>query len=91
VAGALAGVLGVSTGPCSLIEAGVEALPVIGLPFTGLSSSWLTFLASLSQVAIWVALGAAVLGVVWLGWLAGAAAVSPRSDPACRRADAATA
>ena len=77
VAGALTSVLGFSTAPCSVMGCGVPVLPVIGLAFTGLSSSALTFFASFSRVAIWVVLGAVTVGVAWLGWLAGAVAALP--------------
>ena len=77
VAGALTSVLGFSTAPCSVMGCGVPVLPVIGLAFTGLSASALTFFASFSRVAIWVVLGAVTVGVAWLGWLAGAAAALP--------------
>jgi hypothetical protein len=74
VAGALTSVLGFSTGPCSVMGCGVPVLPVIGLAFTGVSSSTLAFFASFGRVAIWVVLAAVAVGIAWLGWLAGAAA-----------------
>lgn len=84
--GALTTVLGFSTSPCSVMGCGVPVLPVIGLAFTGLSSSALAFLATFSEVAFWVVLGAVTAGVAWFGWLAGTAAPDPvpslRSTPA---------
>lgn len=74
-AGALTSVLGFSTSPCSVMGCGVPVLPVIGLAFTGLSSGALAFFAAVSEVAVWIVLGAVMAGVVWFGWLAGAAEV----------------
>src|SRR2546428_12151929 len=41
VVGAFASVLGLSTGPCSVVGCGAPVLPVVGLVFTGLSSGTL--------------------------------------------------
>jgi hypothetical protein len=71
VAGALAGVLGLSTGPCSVVGCGAPVLPVVGLVFTGLSSGTLALLSVASRIAaaaVLVLLGAAVL---YLGWQVG--------------------
>jgi hypothetical protein len=84
--GALTTVLGFSTSPCSVMGCGVPVLPVIGLAFTGLSSSALAFLAAFSDVAFWVVLGAVTGGVVWFGWLVGAAAADPALSPRTSRA-----
>ncbi len=85
VAGALTSVLGFSTSSCSVMGCGVPVLPVVGLAFTGVSSSTLAFFSSFGRVAIWVVLGAVAVGIVWLGWLAGAApaasSASPRAAP----------
>ena len=72
VGGALVGVLGLSTGPCSVVGCGAPILPVIGLAFAGLSSGTLALLSGLSRVigaAVLVGLGA---GVVYLAWRVGA-------------------
>src|SRR5262249_57255548 len=50
-AGAVVSVVGLSTGPCSVMASGSPALPVVGLPFVGLSSTTLAALASPSTVA----------------------------------------
>lgn len=71
VAGAVVGVLGLSTGPCSVVGCGAPVLPVIGLVFAGLSSGTLALLSALSRVAISVVLVALAAGVVFLGWRVG--------------------
>ena len=48
VAGALVSVVGLSTGPCSVMGCGAPVLPVVGLAFVGLSSTTLTMLSRLS-------------------------------------------
>jgi hypothetical protein len=72
VAGALTGVLGLSTGPCSVMGCGAPVIPVVGLAFVGLSSGTLKLLAGLATVATTVVLAAMTLGVAYLGWLVGA-------------------
>lgn len=72
VAGVLASVFGLSTGPCSVVGCGAPVLPVVGLAFTGLSSGTFKFLSDLSKVAAGVLLAAMTLGVAYFGWLAGA-------------------
>ena len=72
VAGMLASVVGLSTGPCSVMGCGAPVLPVVGLAFAGLSSGTLAFLAGLSRVATAVMFVALVGAVVMLGWRAGA-------------------
>lgn len=69
--GALAGVLGFSTGGCTVMGCGAPVLPVIGLAFAGLSSGALLMLAELSRVATVVLLIAVAAGVVYLGRIAG--------------------
>jgi hypothetical protein len=66
--GALASVLGLSTGPCSVMGCGAPVLPVVALAFTGLSSGTLAWLAQLSSLATAAVLGAMTLGVLYLGW-----------------------
>ena len=78
VAGMLTSVVGLSTGPCSVMGCGAPVLPVVGLAFAGLSSGTLAFLAGLSRVTtllVFLALAAAVLV---LGWQTG----QPRGAPA---------
>ncbi len=69
VAGALASILGFSTGPCSVVGCGAPVIPVVGLAFVGLSSGTLKFLAELSSVVTVVVLLTMTLGVGYLGWL----------------------
>ena len=76
IAGAVAGILGLSTAPCTLIG-DLPVMPVVGLAFTGLSSGALTFFSTLSQISFAVVLAAMTLAVLWLGWRAGGAPVSP--------------
>jgi len=68
VAGMLTSVVGLSTGPCSVMGCGAPVIPVVGLAFAGLSSGTLAFLASLSRVTtllVFVTLAAAVLVLGW--------------------------
>ena len=68
VLGAFASVLGLSTGPCSVVGCGAPVLPVVGLVFTGLSSGTLAVLSVSSRIA---AAGVLVLlsaAVAFLGW-----------------------
>ncbi len=68
VVGAFAGVLGLSTGPCSVVGCGAPVLPVVGLVFTGLSSGTLALLSVSSRIA---AAGVLILlsaAVAYLGW-----------------------
>ena len=71
--GGFAGVLGLSTGPCSVVGCGAPVLPVVGLVFAGLSSGTLALLSGLSRVLSLVVLIALTVAVAWLGWQAGAA------------------
>lgn len=73
VLGALASVLGFSTGPCSVVGCGAPVLPVVGLAFAGLTSGTLAWLATLSRVATAAVLVGMTVGVACLGWRAGAA------------------
>jgi hypothetical protein len=72
--GAVASVLGLSTGPCSVMGCGAPVLPVVGLAFAGLSSTTLVWLARVSSGATAAVLGVLALGVGWLAWTVGAAA-----------------
>src|SRR2546428_12884114 len=51
VVGAFASVLGLSTGPCSVVGRGAPVLPVVGLVFTGLSSGTLAAPSASSRLA----------------------------------------
>ena len=74
--GALASVLGISTGGCTVMGCGAPVLPVVGLAFVGLSSGALALLAELSRVATAVVFSAVIVGVAYLGWLAGGGATA---------------
>jgi hypothetical protein len=66
--GMVTSVVGLSTGPCSVMGCGAPVIPVVGLAFAGLSSGTLAFLASLSRVTTWLVflgLGAAVVALGW--------------------------
>jgi hypothetical protein len=71
VAGMLTSVVGLSTGPCSVMGCGAPVLPVVGLAFAGLSSGTLALLSSLSRVVTLVVLLALAAAVIVLGWQAG--------------------
>jgi hypothetical protein len=75
VVGAFAGILGLSTGPCSVVGCGAPVLPVVGLAFAELSSGTLTLLSSASRVLSGVVLVALTLVVARLGWQAGTTSV----------------
>jgi len=69
IAGALMSVLGLSTGPCSVMGCGAPVLPVIGLAFVGLSSGTLRLLANISKISTAVVLFALTFGVAYFGWI----------------------
>jgi hypothetical protein len=69
--GALASVLGISTGGCTVMGCGAPVIPVVGLAFAGLSSGTLVLLAELSRVSTTIVFIAVTLGVIYLGWRAG--------------------
>jgi len=73
-AGALVSVLGLSTGPCSVMGCGAPVIPVVGLAFVGLSSGTLRLLAGVATIATAIVLAAMTLGVLYLGWVVGGAA-----------------
>jgi hypothetical protein len=79
IAGTLMSILGLSTGPCSVMGCGAPVLPVIGLAFVGLSSGTLKLLAGLSKVSTVVVLSAMTLGVAYFGWTASAHAEANES------------
>ncbi len=74
--GALASVLGISTGGCTVMGCGAPVIPVVGLAFVGLSSGALALLAEVSRVATAVVFSAVLVGVVYMGWLAGGRATA---------------
>jgi hypothetical protein len=73
IAGMLTSIVGLSTGPCSVMGCGAPVLPVVGLAFAGLSSGTLTFLASLSRVATALTFLGLIVSVIGLGWSTGPA------------------
>ena len=79
IAGAFAGVVGLSTGPCSVVGCGAPVLPVVGLMFAGLSSGTLALLSGASRILSAVVLVALTIVVVWLGWQAGSTSVDRRA------------
>jgi hypothetical protein len=82
VSGALASVLGISTGGCTVMGCGAPIIPVVGLAFVGLSSGTLVLLAEVSRVATGLIFFAVTLGVVYFAWIAGSAdAVGPSIRP----------
>jgi hypothetical protein len=80
--------LGLSTGPCSVMGCGAPVLPVVGLAVAGLSSGTLALLSGLSTVVGRVVLVLLVLVVGYLGWRAGTAdrdGEAAAAAPAARR------
>jgi hypothetical protein len=71
IAGALTTVLGLSTGPCSVVGCGAPVIPVLGLAFTGLTSTTLTLLSRVSRIATTLVLAGLTVGVLYLAWRAG--------------------
>jgi len=68
---AAASVLGLSTGPCSVVGCGAPVLPVVGLVFAGLSSTTLALLSEVSRISAITVVVALVLAISWLGWRLG--------------------
>jgi hypothetical protein len=86
ILGAFVSVLGLSTGPCSVVGCGAPVLPVVGLVFAGLSSGTLALLSTLSRVIVPVVLVGLTAGVAYLGWrvgstLQGAGTTTRRRSP----------
>ena len=81
--GAVASVLGLSTGPCSVVGCGAPVLPVVGLAFAGLSSTTLALLSQVSRASAVLVIVALLAAIAWLGRDAGltrrAPAVARRS------------
>lgn len=69
--GAVASVVGLSTGPCSVVGCGAPVLPVVGLAFAGLSSTTLALLSQASRVSAIAVIVALLMAIAWLGWQAG--------------------
>jgi hypothetical protein len=84
VVGALAGVLGLSTGPCSVVGCGAPVLPVVALVFAGLSSTTLAVLSQVSRVSAIVVIVALLAVIAWLGLEVGrrSAGAGPGRSPA---------
>jgi len=87
--GAVASVLGLSTGPCSVVGCGAPVLPAVGLVFAGLSSGTLALLSSLSRASAVVVIAALAVAVAWLGWQAGRAPEPGVGEPPPARSGAA--
>jgi hypothetical protein len=83
--GALTSVLGLSTGPCSVVGCGAPVIPVVGLAFVGLTSGTLKLLADLSRAATVTVLVAMTLGVLYFGWLVGTERDAEGSVPLTQR------
>jgi hypothetical protein len=75
---AAASVLGLSTGPCSVVGCGAPVLPVVGLVFAGLSSTTLAMMSLVSRVSAIAVVVVLVVAIVWLGWQAGTRPPRPR-------------
>jgi len=70
--GALASVLGISTGGCTVMGCGLPVMPVVGLAFAGLSSGALALLAQVANVATASIVAVMTLAVAYLAWRTGA-------------------
>jgi hypothetical protein len=77
ITGMLTSLVGLSTGPCSVMGCGAPVLPAVGLAFAGLSSGTLAFLASLSRVSTLLVFLALAAAVATLGWQTGQARAAP--------------
>jgi hypothetical protein len=86
--GALASVLGISTGGCSVMGCGAPVIPLVGLAFAGLSSGTLAFLAELSRASTAFVVIAMTLGVIFFGWLAGDLPISVEESKSSNSATA---
>lgn len=76
IGAALAGIVGFSTGSCSVMGCGAPVMPVLGLAFTGLSSGTIELLSRLSGIATAAVFLAFTLGVGYFGWLVGTGVAS---------------
>jgi len=77
--GAGVSVLGLSTGPCSVVGCGAPVLPVVGLVFAGLSSTTLAVLSQVSRISAIAVIAALTIAIAWLGWQSGRHAAVPVS------------
>jgi hypothetical protein len=68
---AAASVLGLSTGPCSVVGCGAPVLPVVALVFAGLSSTTLALLSQVSQISAIGVVMVLLAAITWLGWRGG--------------------
>jgi len=68
---AAASVLGLSTGPCSVVGCGAPVLPVVALVFAGLSSTTLAVLSEVSRISAISVMAVLLAAITWLGWRAG--------------------
>lgn len=73
IAASLSGVLGFSTGACSVMGCGAPVMPVVGLAFAGLTSGTIHLLSELSKAATVFVLAITLAGVAYFGWRVGAA------------------
>ncbi|HTO12873.1 MAG TPA: hypothetical protein VMQ51_14970 [Candidatus Binatia bacterium] len=64
-------VLGLSTGPCSVVGCGAPVLPVVALVFAGLSSTTLALLSQVSRISAISVVIVLLVAITWLGWRAG--------------------
>src|SRR5262245_26257690 len=64
--GALAAIVGLSTGPCSVVGCGAPVLPVVALAFAGLSSSTIAVLSGFSQAIAVAIIAGLAFGVIYL-------------------------
>ena len=71
VLGACASVLGLSTGPCSVVGCGAPVMPVVGLVFAGLSSGTLALMSEASRALMLAVFAALSLSVLYLAWQSG--------------------
>jgi hypothetical protein len=79
--GACVSVLGLSTGPCSVVGCGAPVLPVVGLVFAGLSSTTLAVLSQVSRISAIAVIAALLIAIAWLGWQSGRAPRETKSAP----------
>ena len=66
--GACVSVLGLSTGPCSVVGCGAPVLPVVGLVFAGLSSTTLAVLSQVSRISAIAVIVALLIAIASHGW-----------------------
>jgi hypothetical protein len=81
VAGAMTSIFGLTTGPCTLAGCGVPVLPIVGVAFTGLSSSQMMMLTTISRVSYVVVLSLMGIAVLWLGYRVGSGPPAAPAQP----------